>query len=98
MNSSTTTNSSSGTILAIVTILLMPAAPCTPRRIRKWKAQTSTEATSTAVSVLPSPNTGKNAPSVDLISTQYETLPTQVPIQKPTAAAKPQYSPKPYLA
>ncbi len=92
------TNTSNGTILAIVTILLMPAAPCTPRRIRKWKAQTSTEATRTAMIVLPSPKTGKNAPSVDLISTQYETLPTQVPIQKPMAAANPQYSPKPYLA
>ena len=34
-----------------------------------------------ATAVLPSPKTGKNAPSVDLISTQYETLPMQLPIQ-----------------
>ena len=47
----------------------------------KWKSQMPTEATTMAVIVLPSPNTGKNAPSVDLINTQYETLPTQLPIQ-----------------
>ena len=34
-----------------------------------------------AVTVLPSPKTGKNAPSVDLIRTQYETLPMQLPTQ-----------------
>ena len=39
------------------------------------------EATTIAATVLPSPNTGKNAPSVDLIRTQYETLPMQLPIQ-----------------
>ena len=59
-----------GTILAIVTTVLMKAACCTPRRIMKWKSQIPIEATRIAATVLPSPNTGKNAPSVDLISTQ----------------------------
>ena len=36
-----------------------------------------TDETATALMVLPSPKKGKTAPSVDLISTQYETLPTQ---------------------
>ena len=39
------------------------------------------EATRIAMTVLPSPKTGKKAPSVDLISTQYDTLPMQLPIQ-----------------
>ena len=74
-------NTRIGTILAIVTTWLMNAACCTPRRIMKWNSQMPTEATAIAITVLPSPKTGKNAPSVDLISTQYETLPMQVPIQ-----------------
>ena len=89
---------SSGTILAIVTMVLTTAACSTPRRIMKWNSQMPIEATAIAITVLPSPKTGKNAPNVDLISTQYETLPTQVPIQKPTAAAKHHYWQKPYLA
>ena len=34
-----------GTILAMVTIVLMKAACCTPRRIMKWKSQMPIEAT-----------------------------------------------------
>ncbi len=63
-------NSRIGTILAMVTTLLMNAASLVPRRIMKWKAQMPTEETTIALTVLPSPKTGKNAPSVDLISTQ----------------------------
>ncbi len=70
-----------GMTLATVTMLLMNAACCTPRRIRKWNSQMPIEATTIATAVLPSPKTGKKAPSVDLISTQYETLPMQLPIQ-----------------
>jgi hypothetical protein len=47
----------------------------------KWNSQIPIEATAIAATVLPSPKTGKNAPSVDLIRTQYETLPMQVPTQ-----------------
>ncbi len=74
-------NTRIGMTLATVTMLLMNAACCTPRRIRKWNSQMPTEATTMAITVLPSPKTGKNAPSVDLISTQYDTLPMQLPIQ-----------------
>ena len=70
-----------GMILATVTTLLMKAACLMPRRIMKWNSQMPTDATTIATTVLPSPNTGKKAPSVDLISTQYETLPMQLPIQ-----------------
>ena len=59
-----------GTILATVTMLLIKAACWVPRRIMKWNSQMPTEATTIATTVLPSPKTGKNAPSVDLISTQ----------------------------
>ena len=59
-----------GMILATVTTLLMTAACWTPRRIMKWNSQMPTEATTIATTVLPSPKTGKKAPSVDLISTQ----------------------------
>ena len=62
---------------AMVTILLIAAASLVPRSTRKWKAQMPTDETSTALIVLPSPKNGNTAPSVDLISTQYETLPTQ---------------------
>ncbi|MNT86349.1 hypothetical protein D3C72_2266240 [compost metagenome] len=68
-------------IFATVTTALMMAACCTPRRITKWNVQIPADAARIAITVLPSPNTGKNAPSVDLISTQYETLPMQLPIQ-----------------
>jgi hypothetical protein len=40
-----------------------------------------TDDTMIAVAVLPLPNAGMNAPSVDLINTQYETLPKQPAIQ-----------------
>src|SRR5688572_20392642 len=46
------------------------------------------------MTVLPSPKTGKNAPSVDLINTQYDTLPMQLPIQYPNADRNPAYGPK----
>ncbi len=59
-----------GMIFATVTTLLMKAACCTPLRIMKWKSQMPTEATMMATIVLPSPKTGKKAPSVDLMSTQ----------------------------
>ena len=59
-----------GITLAMVTILLIAAACCVPLRIMKWNAQMPIDATTMATTVLPSPNTGKNAPSVDLISTQ----------------------------
>ncbi|MNT00885.1 hypothetical protein D3C72_1353310 [compost metagenome] len=70
-----------GMILATVTTALMNAACCTPRRIMKWNSQIPTEAVAIAITVLPSPKIGKKAPSVDLISTQYDTLPMQLPIQ-----------------
>ena len=63
-------NTRIGMILAMVTTVLIAAACCTPRRIMKWNSQMPTEATPIASSVLPSPNAGKNAPRVDLISTQ----------------------------
>lgn len=59
-----------GTIFAIVTIVLIAAACCTPRRIMKWNSHIPIEATTIAITVFPSPKTGKKAPSVDLISTQ----------------------------
>ena len=74
-------NTMIGMTLATVTMLLMNAACCTPRRMRKWNSQMPIEATPMATGVLPSPKTGKNAPIVDLISTQYDTLPMQLPIQ-----------------
>ena len=61
----------------MVTILLIAAASLVPRSTRKWKAQMPTDDTATAATVLPSPKIGTTPPSVDLISTQYETLPTQ---------------------
>lgn len=59
-----------GTIFAIVTMVLMKAACCTPLRIMKWKSQIPAEATRIATTVLPSPKIGKKAPRVDLIRTQ----------------------------
>ncbi|MCY1443968.1 hypothetical protein D9M71_604110 [compost metagenome] len=76
-----TRNTTIGITLAMVTILLIAAACCTPRRIMKWNSQMPAEATRIATTVLPSPKIGKNAPRVDLISTQYDTLPMQLPIQ-----------------
>ena len=70
-----------GMTLATVTIAVDDGGLLQPRRIMKWNSQMPTEATTIATTVLPSPKTGKNAPSVDLISTQYETLPMQLPIQ-----------------
>ena len=55
---------------ATVTMLLMKAACWTPLKIMKWKAQMPREATAIATTVLPSPKIGKNAPRVDLMSTQ----------------------------
>ena len=60
-----------GTILATVTTLLMKVASLTPRRIMKWNAHTPISETTIAPTLVPSPNTsGKNRPSVVLISTQ----------------------------
>ena len=59
-----------GTTFATVTMELMNAACWVPLRIMKWKSQMPTEATRIAVTVLPSPKIGKNAPRVDLIRTQ----------------------------
>lgn len=47
------------------------------------------EAAAMAIAVLTSPKTGKKAPRVDLINTQYDTLPMQLPIQYPKADKKP---------
>ena len=63
-------NTRIGTTFATVTIVLMKAACCTPRRIVKWKIHIPNEATAMAAGVLPSPNNGKKAPRVDLIRTQ----------------------------
>ncbi|MNP85912.1 hypothetical protein D3C76_1858610 [compost metagenome] len=63
----TTMNTRIGIIFATVAMLLITAACCTPRSTRKWKAHSSTDDTAMAATVLPSPNTGKNAPSVDLM-------------------------------
>jgi hypothetical protein len=70
-------------------MVLMNPASLMPRRIMKWTAQRITDEQSTAVMVFPSPKTGKNRPSVDLIRMKYVTLPMQVPAQKPKAAANP---------
>ena len=64
-----TMNTRMGMIFAIVTTVLMKAAPLIPRRIMKWNSHSPTDERSTAVTVLPSPNIGKNDPSVDLMST-----------------------------
>ena len=61
----------SGTILAMVTTVLMKVASLTPRRIMKWNAQTPMSDTMIEVALVPSPKiSGKNRPSVELISTQ----------------------------
>ena len=70
-----------GITFATVTTVLMKAASLIPRRIVKWNSQSAIDETTTAGTVSPLPKTGKNAPSVDLISTQYDTLPMQLPIQ-----------------
>ena len=73
----------SGSIFAVpeaclvMTMALIPAASFTPRNTRKWNAHIPTDEIRTAVRVLPCPKAGKDAPSVDLIRIQYETLPTQ---------------------
>jgi hypothetical protein len=65
-----TTNTMIGTILAIVTMVLMNAASLMPRRIMKCTVQRIIDEQNTAIMVLPSPKTGKNKPSVDLIRTK----------------------------
>jgi hypothetical protein len=62
-----TTNTMIGTILAMVTTVLMNAASLMPRRIMKCTVQRMIEEQTTAAIVLPSPKIGKNRPSVDLI-------------------------------
>ena len=60
-----------GTILATVTIELMKVACSTPRRIKKWNAQTPISDTMIEVTLVPSPKvSGKNRPSVEAMSTQ----------------------------
>ncbi len=60
-----------GTILATVTTLLMKVASLTPRRIKKWNAQTPTSDTMIETALVPSPKiSGKNWPSVAPIKTQ----------------------------
>ena len=49
---------------------MIAAACCTPRSTVKWKIQMPIDEITTAASVSPLPKIGKNAPSVDLISTQ----------------------------
>src|SRR5215831_8760353 len=95
----TTTKVRIGTILATVTILLMTAAPWTPREMRMWKIHRPTEPSASAASVSPWLNTpGHTSPRVEEISTQYVTFPTHALAQYPNAEKKPRYSPKPAFA
>jgi hypothetical protein len=55
---------------------LIVAASLTPRRIRKKNAHSPAEDRMIARAVSPSPRAGAIAPTVDMISTQYVTLPT----------------------
>lgn len=87
-----------GTILATVTIRLMAAASFTPLRMRKKNDHRPTEERTMARTVSPSPSAGAIAPMVDMMSTQYVTLPTQALAQQPKAEKKPRYSPKPAFA
>jgi hypothetical protein len=59
-----------------VTILLIVVASLTPRRIRKANAQTPAVDSTSASNVSPSPSAGTMPPTVDMMSTQYVTLPT----------------------
>lgn len=74
-------NSPIGTILATVAMVLSAAASLMPRRIMKCTAHSSTDAATMAVGVVPSPNTGKNRPSVALISTRQAVSARQAPNQ-----------------
>jgi hypothetical protein len=67
--------------LATVTMALSVAACFTPRSTSTCTAHSSTEAAAIAVTVLPSPNTGKKMPSVDLMSTRHATSARQHAIQ-----------------
>ena len=59
-----------GTTLATVTMLLINGGLLDAAQDHEVDSQRMTDATIMATAVLPSPNTGKNAPSVDLIRTQ----------------------------
>lgn len=59
-----------GRIFKTVTMRLMTAASRTPRAMSVWNTHTPIEATITASSVSPSPNSGKNAPIVAVTMTQ----------------------------
>lgn len=76
-NSAMRTKTRMGTTLATVTIRLMAAASLTPRLMSRKNAHRPAEESSMARTVSPSPSAGAIAPIVDMMSTQYVTLPTQ---------------------
>jgi len=94
----TTMNSPIGMILATVAMVLRVVAALTPRRIRKCTAHSRADEDRMANGVVPSPNTGKNRPSVALIRMRQAVSAKHAPIQYPAAETKPAYSPKPALA
>jgi hypothetical protein len=80
-----------GTTFATVTIRLIAVASLTPRRITKKNSHSPAEESRMARTVSPSPSAGAMAPTVDMMSTQYVTLPTQALAQYPNAEKKPRY-------
>jgi hypothetical protein len=62
-----------------VTIRLITAASRTPRAMRKWKTHTPRVDRPTARRVSPTPKSGKNAPSVAVMKTQWNAWPVAVP-------------------
>ena len=68
----TSTNMASGTSLAMVVMVLIMVAPCTPRSTRKCRAHSSTEAHMMAGRVLPSPKkpSASNEPSAENSTTK----------------------------
>ena len=68
-NSTITRKTRIGTSLTTVMMRLITAACRTPRTIRRWKSQTSPEASTTASTVVPLSRPGKNSPSVVIVNT-----------------------------
>lgn len=66
-----------GMTFATVTTRLIAVASLIPRRTSRKKTHRPTEDRAIARSVSPAPSAGIHWPSVDMISTQYRTLPTQ---------------------
>ena len=77
----TTMKTPMGTIFATVAMVLSAAACFTPRSTSTCTPHSRIDAETMATTVVPSPNTGKNWPSVALISTRQATSARQQPIQ-----------------